>query len=323
MALWRRRTPQPPSIVCYGKLPATGDFVRSNASGAEQAGYDRWMQGALNLVRQSLEQGFLPAYQGSAGLFIYRGEDGEGGAEPERGLVGVWAASGDSAGRHYPMTVATAYDYEHLLAAGPALPLVVWPFLQAAYELVQNGRGLPVEAFLARVHALPVISLEAAGAIQAQYQAFTQQHTMRALWEATFGTVAARFAAMQMIHASVEYFRGQERPQTNLALRLPLAATDLYGIAVWTHVMQRLGKWQRTVFNAYWTPQREAIVHLGPPHVATLKALLSSLPVGDHMTDLLAPLEVDEVAVRARLAPALDAVLADPDATIAAFLAAL
>lgn len=323
MALWRRRSPQPPSIVCYGKLPATGDFVRHNASGAEQAGFDRWLQGAVNLARQSLDQGFLPTFQGSAGLFVYRGEDGEGGAEPDRGLVGVWAASGDSAGRHYPMTVATSYDYEHLVAAGPALPLAMWSFFAAAYDLVQNGRGLPVEAFLARVQALPVVSLESAHAAQSQYQSFVQQHSMRAFWESTFGSVSSRFAALQLLHASVDYFRGQERPQTNLALRVPLAASDLYGVAVWSDLTSRLGKWQRTVLNAYWTPQREAVLHLGAPHVATLKALLTAQSSGDHMTDLLAPLDADEAAVRARLSPALAAALADPDTSIAAFLASL
>jgi hypothetical protein len=41
------------------------------------------------------------------------------------------------------------------------------------------------------------------------------------------------------------------------------------------------------------------------------------------MTDLLAPLEADEAVVRARLAPALEAALADPDTSIASFLSAL
>jgi type VI secretion system protein ImpM len=277
----------------------------------------------MNLARQSLDEGFLPVYQGSAGVFIYRGEDGEGGAEPERGLVGVWAASGDSAGRHYPMTVALSYDYEHMLAAGPALPLAVWPFLQAAYDLVQNGRGLPVDQFLARVHQLPVIALDAPATVQGKYQSFLQQHSMRAFWETTFGTVDSRFAALQMMHASVDYFREKERPQTNLAMRLPLAASDAYGVAFWSDVAVRLARWQRTIVNAFWTPQREVMLHIGAPHVATLRELLAPGNGGDHMTDLLGPLDSDEAAVRARLGARLESAALDPEQSLATFLATL
>ncbi|MBM4360640.1 MAG: type VI secretion system-associated protein TagF [Deltaproteobacteria bacterium] len=323
MALWRRRNPQPPSVSCYGKLPATGDFVRLNASGAEHAAYDRWLQGAMNLARQSLDEGFLSAYQGAAGLFVYRGEDGEGGAEPERGLVGVWAASGDSAGRYYPMTVALSYDYEHMLAAGPGLVLAVWPFLQAAYELVQNGRGLPVDQFLARVQQLPVVALDAPSPAQSKYQAFLQQSSMRAFWETTFGTVDSRFAALQMVHASIDYFRDKERPQTNFAMRMPLAASDAYGVAFWSDLTVRLAHWQRTVVNAFWTPQREAMLHVGAPHVATLRELLAPGTASDHLTDLLAPLDADEAAVRVKLGGKLEAAVLDPATSLAAFLAAV
>lgn len=323
MALWRRRNSQPPAITCYGKLPATGDFVRHNAMGAESAGFDRWLQGAMNLAQQTLDQGFLPAYQGAAGLFVYRGDDGDGTGEPERGMVGVWAASGDSAGRHYPMVVATAYDYEQLLGVGPALPISVWPFLQAAYDLVQNGRALPVDQFLARVHRLPVMPLDTPEAAQAQYQTFLHHNSMRGFWDATFGTVGARFGALQMVHASVDYFRGKERPQTSLALRVPLASADAYGVAIWTDITLRLARWQRTVLNAYWTPQREAMLHVGPPHVGTLRALLAPGPVGDHLTDLLEPAADDEATLRHKLGPVLAGAVDNPDTTIGAFLAAL
>lgn len=323
MALWRRRTPQPPSLTCYGKLPATGDFIRHNAMGAESQGFDKWLQGAVNLAKQTLDAGFLPAYQGSVGLFIYRGDDGDANAEPERGMVGVWAASGDSAGRHYPMMVATTYDYEQLLGVGAALPIAVWPFLQAAYELVQNGRGLSAEQFLARVQQLPMVSLDSPEQARASYLAWLQQHSMRELWDATFGTVASRFAALQLIHASVDYFRGQERPQSNLAIRFPLASGDAWSVAVWTDLMLRIAEWQRTVLNAYWTPQREALLHIGPPHVGTLRALLAPGTCGDHITDLLEPLLLDEATAREKLGAKLRAAVDNPDVTIAAFLASI
>lgn len=323
MALWRRRNPQPPLVSCYGKVPATGDFVRLNASGAEHAAYDRWLQGAMNAARQSLDGEFLPAYERSAGLFVYRGEDGDGGAEPERGLVGVWAASGDSAGRHYPMTVALSLDYEHMLALGPALPVALWPFIQAAYQLVQTGRSLPVEQFVARVQQLPMVSVDSPDAALASYRNWLSQNTMRALWEATFGTVDSRFAALQMVHDSVAYFRGKERPSTNLAIRVPLAAADTYAIAFWSDVTTRLAGWQRTVISSFWTPQRDGIVHIGPPHVGTLRDLLADSRGSDHLTDLMAPLDSDEAVVRAKLGAKLDDAVRDCERSIADFLAAI
>ena len=125
MAFWRKRQPQPPVVSCYGKLPSTGDFIRHNATAHENTIFDNWLGASIAHAKQSMGDGFLAAYQPTLGIFIYRGDDGDGKEEPERGLVGVWAASGDSAGRHYPMLISTAYDYEQMLSVGP------WPFVSA------------------------------------------------------------------------------------------------------------------------------------------------------------------------------------------------
>jgi type VI secretion system protein ImpM len=323
MALWRRRNPQPPSVTCYGKLPATGDFIRLNATGAENAGFDRWLQGSINLARQTMGDSFQQAYQGSVGLFVYRGDDGDGSTEPERGMVGVWAASADSAGRLYPMMVATSYDYEHMLGVGAALPIAVWPFLQAAYDLVANGRDLGVDSFLARVGQLQLVSLASPELAQAPYLSWVQQNSMRSLWESAFGTAQARHGIVQLVHDSVAYFRGNERPQTSLAVRFPIAAGDGYAAAVWTDMTLRLAKWQRTVLNAFWTPRHDLMLHLGPPHVATFRELIAGTGQTEHLTDLLAPFALDEAAARAKLGPQIAAAVDNSDATIHAFLAAL
>src|SRR6478736_4118598 len=104
---WRRKNkapPAPPEIGCFGKLPATGDFVRLNAGGDEVASFDRWLGGAIDFARQQMAGSFDAVYPHSLGLFIYHGE-GKGNDPPARGLVGAWAASGDNAGRRYPMIV--------------------------------------------------------------------------------------------------------------------------------------------------------------------------------------------------------------------------
>src|SRR6187399_2952148 len=104
---WRKKKAPPaapPQVGCFGKLPATGDFIRHNAGGDEVGSFDRWLGGAMDFAQRSLGQGFDAAYQQSVGLFIYRGET-KGEDLPGRGLVGAWAASRDTVGRNYPMVV--------------------------------------------------------------------------------------------------------------------------------------------------------------------------------------------------------------------------
>src|SRR5438105_14566829 len=107
---WRKKKAPatPPQIGCFGKLPATGDFIRLNAGGDELAAFDRWLGSSIDFARQNMGPNFDVAYTPAVGLFIYRGE-GKGNDPPARGMVGAWAASRDNAGRLYPMVVFGSY----------------------------------------------------------------------------------------------------------------------------------------------------------------------------------------------------------------------
>ncbi len=322
MVFWRKKKRQPPGVSCYGKLPATGDFVRFNASGPESSAYDNWLGGSVHNAKEAMGDAFMPCYQPALGLFIYRGDDGDGRDEPERWMIGAWASSGDSAGRRYPMTVACSYDYEELLAVGPALPLAVWPFVTAAYDLVANGRNMPVDQFLGRVQQLQPVALDQPEQAAAGYQQWIQSQSMRALWESGFGTIAHRHAVIHNINATIEIFRGHERPQTSLALRFPLRAGDTYAAAVWIDVTMRLARWERTVLNAFWTPQHDLMLHVGPPQNGTFKELIANGTNADHVTDLLVAPMIDEATARQHLG-ALGEVVDDADQSIATFLSRL
>src|SRR6185369_843047 len=159
---WKRKAKAaaaPPQIGCFGKLPATGDFIRFNAPGDELACFDRWLGSSIDHARRAMGPAFEQAYPYGVGLFIYRGE-GKGDEPPARGLVGAWCASGDNAGRLYPMAVFGSYDYEQLCNVGAALPIALWPLLTAAYELATNGRMMPVDVFLERVSRVSLPSLD-------------------------------------------------------------------------------------------------------------------------------------------------------------------
>ncbi len=319
---WRRRKAEPPAVCCYGKLPATGDFIGVNFSSEVVKSFDDWLGSSIHLARETLADGFEQAYRPALGLFIYRGE-GDRDDEPERGLVGVWAASGDKAGRHYPIMVGVSYDYEQLLATGPALPIALWPFLSSAYRLVTNGRSLGVDDFLTRVTQIQPPSLENAEVATSAYHNWLEHQSMRALWETAFGSEAFRFWVMHNIYMSVEIFRGEELPATHLAIRFPLGAGDAYAASVWMDMTIRLAKWQRTVLNAFWTPQGSLVAHVGPPHVATFREIIAAADDAEHITDLRMSPSIDDATAKRRLGAELADLVAQNDLSIARFLQAL
>ncbi len=319
---WRRKAKvpaAPPQIGCFGKLPATGDFVRLNAGGDEVSAFDRWLGGSIDHARRTMGTHFEAVYPHSVGLFIFRGE-GKGEEPPTRGLVGAWCASGDNAGRLYPMAVFGSYDYNQLVATGPALPIALWPLLTAAYELATNGRMMPVDLFVERVSRVALPSLEDPETAQAGYRGWLTTQPMKALWETSFATDATRFWVLQNIVASVEPFRGQELPKTGLCLRLPIGAGDAYAAAVWMDMTLRLAKWHSTLLNAFWSPQKSVLIHMGPPHVGTYRELIDPTPNADHVADLCGAPWSDEQTARRALGPHLDALVARTDLSLASFL---
>lgn len=321
---WRRKKAPaaPPQIGCFGKLPATGDFIRLNAGGDELAAFDRWLGPAIDYARRSMGPSFDPAYQASVGMFVFHG-DSKGDEGPSRALVGAWAASGDNAGRLYPMVVFGSYDYNQLVGTGAALPIALWPLLSAAYEKVTTGRTLPVNAFLEQVSRIALPSIEDPESVGASYREWLASHTMKALWETGFGTDASRFWVVQNILASVEPFRGQELPKTQLGIRLPLGAGDAFAVAVWVDMTLRLAKWGRTLPNLFWTPRQTVLLHLGPPHVASFREIIAPTGEADHVADLCGQPTSDEPVSRRALGAQLDSLVARTDLTLASFLEGL
>jgi type VI secretion system protein ImpM len=319
MAFWRKRQPLAPVVSCFGKLPATGDFVRYQAGGPEYQAFDAWLESSIAHAKHSLGQSFDSLYEPTLGLFIYRGDDAQ---DPDRGMIGAWAASGDSAGRRFPIMVTSSYDYDQLLGVGPALPLAVWPFLTNAYSLVSNGRSLRIEEFTMRVQQMRPCALDNAEQVATPYTSWLRYQSMRAFWDTTFGSIAVRHHVVYSVLATVEIFRGQERPATQLALRFPIGMGDAYAVAVWMDLTLRLAGLQRTVLNVFWTPQHDLLIHLGSPHATTFREIIANSGDAEHVTDLLQQKAMDPQTARQHLG-SLAELVDDPDMSIHAFLAGL
>jgi type VI secretion system protein ImpM len=310
--------PAPAQIGCFGKLPAAGDFIRLAAAGEEVASFDRWLAASLDYSRRTMGHTFELAYPNSAGLFIFRGE-AKGDELPARGIVGAWCASGDNAGRHYPIIIFGSYDYNLLVATGAALPIALWPLLSEAYELATHSQTTPVDVFLERVSRIELPSLDDPEAAGAGYREWLVTQPMQALWEASFGTDSKRFWVLHNISAAIQPFKGQELPKTNLCLRLPIGSGDAYAAAVWMDITLRLAKWRHTLLNAFWSPQKSVVLHVGAPHVATYRELISPTPDADYVADLCGAPWGGEATVRRELG-ALDPLVARTDLSLATFL---
>ena len=82
----------------------------------------------------------------------------------------------------------------------------------------------------------------------------------------------------------------------------------------------RLAKWKSTLLNAFWSPQKSVLIHMGPPHVATYRELIAPTSSADHVADLCGAPWGDEQTARRALGPQLDALVARTDLSLASFL---
>ena len=87
----------------YGKLPSQGDFVGRRLPWEFNKAWDQWMQEGVRTAREQLGAGWLRAYL-SAPVWRFRLGPGLIG---DTGWVGLWFASVDRVGRHFPLVVAS------------------------------------------------------------------------------------------------------------------------------------------------------------------------------------------------------------------------
>ncbi|HET6568057.1 MAG TPA: type VI secretion system-associated protein TagF [Rhodothermales bacterium] len=89
-------------LVCFGKLPTCGDFVRHNASSPAVRSLEEWLQQGLYLAKPRMARAgdSRPARYG----FVFSDAGGE------ESLTGTLRLSRDSVGRVYPFVVASVQD---------------------------------------------------------------------------------------------------------------------------------------------------------------------------------------------------------------------
>ncbi len=323
VANWWRKKAAPPFAGCFGKLPSKGDFIRHHASAPELQALDEWISGTLDHAQASLGDKFRQYYKSFFGLFIFRPPSTTPGEPPERALVGAWAASGDSAGRVFPMVVFGSYDYGELVQLRGAAPLALWSLFTSAYELATQGRKLDAGLFVERVQGIWVPPIDDVGALLSGYETFLRENTVDAFWDTTIRLPETRYSSMERIRSAVEPFRGVELGTTPLSVRCPLHEADAYAVAVWVDLIVRLARWECTLPSVFWTPQGSALVHLGAPPRTTLRELLEPDPDADTVIDLMQPAVLPEMTAKERLGADLVTHLDRRQLPLAEFLSGL
>ncbi|HEX7055277.1 MAG TPA: type VI secretion system-associated protein TagF [Burkholderiales bacterium] len=106
----------------YGKIPTTGDFVARRVPGAFCDAWGGWLQRALEGARSRLAHRWPDDY---LDMPVWRFVLSPGLLTPEA-WAGVMAPSGDSVGRHFPLTVASALPVRRLDALATLLAARPW-----------------------------------------------------------------------------------------------------------------------------------------------------------------------------------------------------
>jgi type VI secretion system protein ImpM len=143
----------PEMVGYFGKLPAKGDFLRAGLPEDFVTAWDLWCRGFLTATRDALDDAWEPAWM-EAPIWHFLLPAGACG---ERAVLGVWIASVDKVGRHFPFAAVALAPSSIDLEAGGG-------WLDMAEEIAVSGvvEDAPHEDFLARLRA-PVAEATLAG----------------------------------------------------------------------------------------------------------------------------------------------------------------
>ena len=142
----------------YGKLPAKRDFIALNTPREFLECWEPWMHGAITASRLSLGEAWLPAYLGAPLWRFSLGADICG--VP---VTGVFMASVDGVGRHFPMTIAYCAEKADRFGSLYTDQASQWYDVLEDFLLSALEPGLVYDEFLEALELLPAPEREPAG----------------------------------------------------------------------------------------------------------------------------------------------------------------
>jgi hypothetical protein len=237
-------------------------------------------------------------------------------------LAGALAPSSDGAGRRFPIAAASELRLDESFAAHPeVLPLILEPVWATTARLVLELAALDRGAIDAG-HFGAELELNVPGVLPT-YRRWTDELFLDDFVTLVFdGDVARAARGIALVEEAVRPYRGVERPDTPLSLRLPLGASGGAAVCFWLDFIKRLAGWRHTLPGFFWSHDGTSgalMLHLGKVPAVALSELW--LPTGtcDEVCDLVLPgaeaWHTEQVGVWER-------VLGEPDSRVSDLLAA-
>lgn len=300
------------TVGLFGKIPAQGDFFRSNVADPAVQALVGWLQDAIAPVyRDSLRLPPAPI------RFLFRTPGAPS------AVVGVMVASADKVGRRFPLCAFATLPAREVGARWPAIPAAHRSFLDAAAALLGEAAGLDGAALASRARALPA---PAPGALALADEALRREALAASgadLARRLFGDLppGALGYALATLDAAARPVRGREPGRAALALDCP-AELDLDRWA-WLELARRALAWSAPP-PFFWTEEARGrvVVALGAPPVGVLAHLCDPARPSGKVWPLRTAQAAAVESARRGLSPAARRALEDPDTTVHALVAA-
>ena len=255
--------------MCFGKLPAFGDFVRHNAGGRDPLAFDQWLQQGLYHARVHLGQAWEESFRRAPSYyFLFSPENSEG------FLLGLLQPSRDRGERRFPFTVALRLDRRYPTELLPLAPVVFDDFLAGATRLAHEASALTLHQIAAATEQLDADTIRDYRSVAAAH--LTRLGSTRVadlrerLWKGEPDRVFLVFKNLLEVLAP---FRGRNSARLALGLRFPIAsqvANASHDVSLWTEAALRLMSATGARPFLFWTAPPAPEAALAPASAASL-----------------------------------------------------
>jgi type VI secretion system ImpM family protein len=262
--------------MCFGKLPAFGDFVRHNAAGRDAIAFDQWLQQGLHHARVQLRSAWEGSFRNAPPYyFLFSPENSEG------FLLGLLQPSHDRGERCFPFTVALRLDRRYPRELLPLAPVVFESFLAGATRLASDARAMTLHQIAVATEQLDTETNRDYRAVVAPY--LTRLAAERVgelrdrLWKADEERV---FLVFKNLLDVLVPLRGRNAARLALGLRFPIDVEPeraSHDVSLWTEAALRVMSASDARPFLFWTAPRA-------PGPAT-----ASAPVADFFLFLRQP----------------------------------
>ena len=248
MLLFKRSLPRVPSrSFVVGKCPSDPEFLRPE--GELALAFDAWLDGASGELHARYGANW-PLQFSQTVRFLWH--------PPKRlrtagALVGAIVPSVDAVGRDYPLSIFAQFAADE--SASPHLvPLAFQHYLADAESLARSAPELSKVSLQDHAEALQIPPDDAFAEADVAHRTFTEHVRHEDFWPVLFPGGEPTSMASHTLDAlsnALLSLRGNERPKSDVLLRLPLSEGRF--VPVWLDVVERFRQPHPARVSAFWT----------------------------------------------------------------------